>query len=223
MTIPKYKRINDYAIIGNRHSSALVGIDGSIDWCCLPNFDSPSIFAAILDSEKGGKFQIHPSGNYTPTQTYEENTNILYTIFETDFGKAKIIDFMPCFMCKGEFKAFDEIHRKIEYLNGNSNMDFLIHFEPRLNYSKEKTTIKVLTNGCIAYSNDNKNNISLIYKKNLNSDSNTLSDNPFIDSFSISKENPSIQFTMKYNGQILKAEDYDTQYKLEKTIKYWKN
>ena len=55
-----YKPIGDYGIIGNMLSAALVGIDGSIDWCCLPRFDSPSIFAAILDDEKGGKFQIKP-------------------------------------------------------------------------------------------------------------------------------------------------------------------
>ena len=54
-----YKPIEDYGVIGDLHTVALVGIDGSIDWCCLPHFDSPSVFGAILDDEKGGIFQNH--------------------------------------------------------------------------------------------------------------------------------------------------------------------
>ncbi len=60
-----YKPIADYGIIGNMTSTALVAKDGSIDWCCLPRFDSPSIFAAILDDERGGQFQLHPEGSST--------------------------------------------------------------------------------------------------------------------------------------------------------------
>lgn len=227
MSNQRYKKINDYAIIGNRHSSALIGIDGSIDWCCLPSFDSPSVFAAILDADKGGRWQICPTRNYNPIQTYEENTNVLYTIFETNDGKAKLTDFMPCFMYKGEFRAFNEIHRRIEYIDGNNSIDFLIHFEPRLNYSKGKTTIKVLSNGCIAYGDENNNHvISLIFQKELNQNSNsiTVSGKPYADFFSISKDNPSISFILKSNEHNIKTfEDYKAQYKLEKTIKYWKN
>jgi GH15 family glucan-1,4-alpha-glucosidase len=65
-----YKPIEDYGIIGDLHSVALVGTDGSIDWCCLPNFDSPSVFGSILDDKKGGFFKISGVGDQIDKQLY---------------------------------------------------------------------------------------------------------------------------------------------------------
>ena len=62
-----YQPIENYGVIGNMHTAALVGMDGSIDWLCLPHFDSPSVFAAILDDHKGGRFRIAPAGENTRT------------------------------------------------------------------------------------------------------------------------------------------------------------
>ena len=77
------------------HSAALVGLDGSIDWCCMPRIDSPSVFAAILDDERGGSFQIAPLGLYESTQRYLPETNILETTFVTATGVVTLTDFMP--------------------------------------------------------------------------------------------------------------------------------
>jgi GH15 family glucan-1,4-alpha-glucosidase len=60
-----YKPISDYGVIGDMHTAALVGLDGSIDWYCAPRFDSPSVFAALLDVRKGGKFQLSPTESFT--------------------------------------------------------------------------------------------------------------------------------------------------------------
>jgi GH15 family glucan-1,4-alpha-glucosidase len=90
-----YKPIEDYGIIGDLHSVALVGIDGSIDWCCLPNFDSPSVFGALLDDQKGGHFKIGAVGNPRRKQLYLPETNVLITRFFGDDGIAEITDFMP--------------------------------------------------------------------------------------------------------------------------------
>src|SRR5205085_2103082 len=73
----------------------LAGKNGSIDWCCLPRFDSPSVFAAILDSEKGGFFRIAPIGDFTVKQMYLPDTNILVTRFHGEHGMAEVVDFMP--------------------------------------------------------------------------------------------------------------------------------
>ena len=81
-----YKPIGDYGIIGNMLSAALVGRDGSIDWCCLPRFDSPSVFAAILDDEKGGRFYIKPQAKFQSCQAYMPDTNVLQTTFQTEEG-----------------------------------------------------------------------------------------------------------------------------------------
>jgi GH15 family glucan-1,4-alpha-glucosidase len=91
-----YQPIDTYGIIGDLHSVALVGMDGSIDWLCLPHFDAPSVFAAILDDEKGGRFKIAPvSGADTHKQLYWPDTNVLVTRFFTPDGVAEIIDYMP--------------------------------------------------------------------------------------------------------------------------------
>ena len=90
-----YKLIEDYGIIGDLHTVALVGIDGSIDWCCLPHFDSPSVFAAILDDEKGGYFKISAVSPERCKQLYLPDTNVLITRFFTADGIAELIDFMP--------------------------------------------------------------------------------------------------------------------------------
>lgn len=91
-----YQPIQNYGIIGNMRTAALVSIKGSIDWFCVPHFDSPSVFAAILDDEKGGRFEIAPTRKEVSTkQLYWPETNILITRFYSESGVAEIEDFMP--------------------------------------------------------------------------------------------------------------------------------
>lgn len=90
-----YLPIGAYGLVGDCRSVALVGVDGSVDWCCLPRFDSPSIFARLLDPERGGSWQVAPTVPFRSWQRYAERTNILQTIFETDRGRAEVTDFMP--------------------------------------------------------------------------------------------------------------------------------
>jgi GH15 family glucan-1,4-alpha-glucosidase len=85
--------ISDYAIIGNCETAALVNSDGGIDWLCLPTFDSPSIFGALLDREKGGEFFIRPRCNYRVEREYVENSAILQTRFITEKGAVQLTDF----------------------------------------------------------------------------------------------------------------------------------
>src|SRR3982751_2822002 len=87
--------ISSYGMIGDMRTAALVGLDGAIDWCCLPRFDSGSVFAAILDRERGGTWAIRPQGEWTSTQRYLPRTNILETTFRATDGVAVLTDFMP--------------------------------------------------------------------------------------------------------------------------------
>src|ERR687883_1734644 len=89
-----YQPIENYGIIGDLHSVALVGLDGSIDWLCLPNFDSPSVFAAILDGGRGGHFLLQPSIPFTAARRYLPGTNVLETTFTTDRGVVRVVDAM---------------------------------------------------------------------------------------------------------------------------------
>ena len=90
-----YKPIESYGVIGDMHSVALVGMDGSIDWCCLPSFDSPSIFAAILDDVRGGSFQLSVTYEASRKQMYLPDTNVLLTRFLSGDGVGEVCDFMP--------------------------------------------------------------------------------------------------------------------------------
>lgn len=87
--------IEDHGVIGDLHTVALVGIDGSIDWCCLPTFDSPSLFAAILDEQRGGRFRIAPVDRGIRKQMYLPETNVLLTRFLHIDGVGEVTDFMP--------------------------------------------------------------------------------------------------------------------------------
>ncbi len=90
-----YLPIEDYGIIGDMHTAALVGKNGSIDWFCYPFFDSPSIFGAILDDKKGGRFRIYPACDcLTQKQLYWPETNVLITRFLSAEGVAEVFDFM---------------------------------------------------------------------------------------------------------------------------------
>lgn len=92
----QYAPIEDHGIIGDLHSVALVTQHGEIDWYCCPRFDSPSVFGAILDSERGGSFQICPVDEEVRTkQLYLPDTNVLITRFSSDQGVGEVIDFMP--------------------------------------------------------------------------------------------------------------------------------
>src|SRR5258705_10723199 len=92
----RYAPIGDYGIIGDLNTIALVGMDGSIDFLCLPHFDSPSVFAALVDTERGGRFQIAPLlDSATRKQLYLPDTNVLLTRFLDANGVAELSDFMP--------------------------------------------------------------------------------------------------------------------------------
>lgn len=88
-------RIADYALIGDCHSAALVGRDGSVDWACFPRFDSPAAFCRILDERRGGSFWVRPAGRWSSSRRYREDTNVLVTTFEAERGTAEVTECMP--------------------------------------------------------------------------------------------------------------------------------
>jgi hypothetical protein len=88
-------QIGDYAIIGDCGTAALVSLKGSIDWLCLPHFSGPSVFAALLDQARGGRFRIRPEGRFRSVRRYCGPTAVLETTFETPTGSARVIDAMP--------------------------------------------------------------------------------------------------------------------------------
>src|SRR2546425_1693950 len=91
-----YQPITSYGIIGDCHSTVLISPDGSVDWACLPDFDSPAIFCRLLDAEQGGYFQITPTDTTIPgSQRYLRDSNVLQTRFASISGEIVLTDFMP--------------------------------------------------------------------------------------------------------------------------------
>jgi GH15 family glucan-1,4-alpha-glucosidase len=130
-----YLPIAEHGIIGDMHSIALVGTDGRIDWYCCPRFDSPSVFGAILDKEKGGFYRIAPVvDDWVPKQLYLPDTNVLITRFLTPAGVGEVQDFMPI-----SGGASEHRHRLIRRVLGvRGEMRFRVDVQPRFDYGREK-------------------------------------------------------------------------------------
>src|SRR5712672_4676388 len=112
-----FEPIENYGVIGNMQSIALVGMNGSIDFLCYPNFDSPTIFAALLDDQNGGRFEIRPQlQNVRVRQMYLPETNILITRFLAEEGVSELTDYMPIGSNGAEP---NEIVRKIAVIRGD--------------------------------------------------------------------------------------------------------
>src|SRR6266404_5467760 len=126
-----FEPIENYGVIGNMQSIALVGMNGSIDFLCYPNFDSPTIFAALLDDRNGGRFEIRPQlTNARVRQMYLPETNILITRFLAEEGVSELTDYMPIDNDGGEP---NEIVRKVAVIRGD--VRFQMYCKPRFSYA----------------------------------------------------------------------------------------
>ena len=147
-----YPAISDHGLIGDLQTSALVATDGTIDWFCTPRFDSPSVFASLLDQERGGRFRIAPSTDeYVTKQLYFPDTAILITRFMTPDGVGEVLDFMPISKPERATPAH-RIVRLVRVVRGE--MEFLLECEPRFDYGRASHDIEATERGVIFRSKD---------------------------------------------------------------------
>ena len=152
----------NYGVIGNCRSAALVSEKGSIDWCCLPDFDSPSVFAKLLDKEKGGSFSIDVDDSYTIIQKYLYRTNVLNTRFNSTEGSFEVIDFMPRYKTSdNESYASAEIFRYIRLISGAPV--FKVNYNPKLNYAIEEVFHITVDDHIRTYSTERPTNCIYLY------------------------------------------------------------
>jgi alpha,alpha-trehalase len=198
----------DYGIIGNCRTAALIKKNGSMGWCCFPHFDSQSVFAKIIDEEKGGSFEIQPIGKYKISQKYISSTNVLETAYYNGHHSFKIIDFFKRYKYKDKIIKDNKIYRLIKVTKGKPKARII--YNPKLNYAKGRTTLR-LHDKHISASNkhhelrlySNMTLKSILKKKVLDLQNNTY----FIITFD--------EDNREYSARIVNR-------RLNKTVKYWK-
>jgi GH15 family glucan-1,4-alpha-glucosidase len=127
-----YLPIAAYATIGDGRTVALIGLDGSIDWLCLPNLDSPSVFGGIVDARRGGAFTLAPAGEFSGTRRYLPGTNVLETSFDTATGRVRITDALTL-PDAAVLTPFRELARRVECLTGRVRLTWRV--QPRFGHS----------------------------------------------------------------------------------------
>ena len=204
-------------------SAALVGTNGSIDWCCLPRFDSPSVFGALLDQDIGGRFRISPTGPCVEnTQEYVQDTNVLETTFRTDSGVVSIIDFMPIpdddedGSPDIEPKSPPEIHRIVTCQSGHVNLQ--CDFQPRHDYARVVPHLRALRNGTGGGLESTGGGQTLTF---VSSATLAQAGNGVHAEFTLS-QGQSATFVLAYGaGRSAHLEHYRTEARLEQTKRYW--
>lgn len=146
MSDDPYLPIGDYGLVGNMRTAALVGMNGSVDWLCLPHFDSPSVFAGILDDGKGGQFEIEVDAGYATKQTYLPDSNVLVTRFAGERGAAEIVDYMPVGNL-GPAAGYHRLIRHVRVLRGD--IQVRVRVAPAFDYGRARHTVEMTPEGAV--------------------------------------------------------------------------
>jgi len=203
----------DYGVIGNCKTAALVSKEGSIDWLCLPNFDSPSVFSKILDENSGGCFSFVVSENYKCSQKYLQGTNILCTRFMSPEGSFEVLDFMPRYRTmQMDYYIPPEIYRYIRPLAGTPT--FKVRYNPVMNYAKEPVLYEKY-DGFIKTSSSKNNKDNMYLYSSFDFDA-------ILDSQEITLEKEGF-FLLSYNQKLAQIDTERVYLEYQRTKVYWLN
>lgn len=203
----------DYGIVGNCRSAALISKTGSVDWCCLPEFDSSSVFAKLLDDKIGGSFEIRVAKEYTIKQRYKKSTAVLITRFSDGENTFEIHDFMPRYYNEnGGYHAPPELARHVRHIKGKPK--FRVHYNPKLEYALGETKTYVKKNFVVSLTQTEKFDTIFLYT--------SFNKNAVVEGRELEiKQNG--YFLVGYNEKILLPSTRKIYLDLERTKVYWLN
>lgn len=204
----------DYGIVGNCKTAALISKTGSIEWCCLPKFDSSSVFARLLDENIGGHFSIKNADEYKLSQEYISNTCILKTRFVNKFAAFEILDFLPRYIKRDQtYHTPPEIIRYVKILFGQP--EIVVEYNPKLEYAKHETRSHKKDEFIVSITEKDDFFDSMFLYTDLNRDS-------VINSERITLTNDSY-FLLSYNEKIDPPTLQSIDLEFERTKVYWLN
>jgi len=204
----------NYGVIGNCRTAALISGEGCIEWCCFPDFDSPSVFSKILDHNKGGHFGFKVDDKYKISQCYKPHTNILITSFESDEAAFDVCDFMPRYKT-GDIKGYylpAEIYRLIRLRKGTPRLT--VDFKPAVNYARDNTTFEFKTRYLKISSIENEKDSVYLYssytkEEILGENEVEITQNGF--------------FLLSYNQKLIKIDHERVDLEYQRTKLYWRD
>jgi GH15 family glucan-1,4-alpha-glucosidase len=216
-----YLPIEDYGIIGNLRTVALVGTNGAIDWYCSPNFDSPSIFGALLDDRKGGRFQIAPIANQVRRkQFYWPSTNILVTRFSHADGIAELEDFMPVGY-EADSPSYHQLHRRVRCVRGTVRLSLTCC--PAFDYGRAAHEVQLRDGVAIFDAGNGKDHFSLATDVSLK-----VQDGGCVSAEFDLEEGQSKTFIFQNDDgsgtpAMLPASEAEAKAPFERTVKFWQD
>ena len=200
----------EYGIIGNCATAALVHSDSSIDWLCFPRFDSPSIFARILDEEKGGYFKITPSGSFETSQEYVKDSNVVVTHFNSADWAFDLYDYFPHYESNGRLYKDPELHRLIKVIKGKPKARAII--KPMLQYATAEPEASI-EEGRIRFSDSSARESIYLYS-NLSLEKIKAGEEIELDKDSY--------IVITYNKIKPEIDAEEVKLMMDKTVNYWK-
>ncbi len=203
----------DYGIIGNCRSAALISKTGNLDWCCLPEFDSSSVFAKLLDEEKGGSFEIQVASGYIIKQRYKKHTAVLITHFSNGEDAFEIRDFMPRYRKEGGgYNSPPEVVRYFKHISGKPK--FRLKYDPKLEYAFGKTETYVKKNFVVSLTRSKKYDTIFLYT--------SFNKNALVEGRDIEMTQDGYVL-VGYNEKMFKPTVRKIYTELERTKVYWLN
>ncbi|MDC6355018.1 MULTISPECIES: glycoside hydrolase family 15 protein [unclassified Robiginitalea] len=203
----------DYGIIGNCRSAALVSKNGSLDWCCLPEFDSSSVFAKILDKNKGGSFSINTGPEYEVSQRYKKDTALLITRYADGDNIFEVRDFMPRYHKEnGIYHAPPEIIRYIRHIKGRPV--FSVSYDPKLEYGLGLTETFIKKSFIASVNKGEKYDTVFLYT--------SFNKNAVMEGRPLELKKDGF-FLLSYNEKLFKPTTKRMYLELERTKVYWLN